>query len=86
MPLLTTMKAVSYESTANRRYAFTILVTQLMMLLIGSLGGISFYLGDTLNTLYILTLVALLGVYFHRPKLHEYQTILDALSAQNNYD
>lgn len=86
MPLLPAIKGIALESLASRRYALTISVTQLMMLLIGTLGGIAFYLGDALNTLYILSGVALLGGYFHRPKTHEYQTILDALNAQNNDD
>ena len=83
MPLLSATAVLSIPSIAKKRYALTISVTQLMMYLIGTFGGIAFYVGEGLNTLLILTAVALMGVYFHRPKRYEYQTILDALRAQN---
>jgi hypothetical protein len=36
----------------------------------------------TFNTLYIFSTLALLGIFVHRPKLEEYQNILEALRIQ----
>lgn len=81
MPLLENDKAIN---VAKNRYALTVSLSMFSMLLIGSFGSVIFYFGDSFNTLHILTIVAGLGVFLHRPKIQEYQQIQDALT--NNLD
>ena len=78
MPPLKSMQNLS--RLARARYTLTVTVSQSIMLLIGGFGAIMFLLGDSVNTLYILTSVAALGVFLYRPKITEYQNIIDALT------
>ncbi|MCQ8104306.1 hypothetical protein NP590_09325 [Methylomonas sp. SURF-2] len=71
------------KKTAGQRYLVTILVTQSMVEIVGLFGFIMFVLGDDFNTLYIFTLLGAVGVYLHKPKREELQSILDALSSPN---
>ena len=63
----------------NKRYLMTVIVSQFIMLSIGSLGFIIFILGDDFNSLYIFSFLAFLGFFLHRPKEDEYQNL------KNNY-
>lgn len=71
------------ETAPERRYLFTVLVTQLMIGTVSVFGLVMFILGDDFNTLYIFTLLGVLGVYLHRPNQDELQAIIYALSAKN---
>ncbi len=81
MPLL---KNASLKRVVKIRYTLTVTVSMLMMLVIGSFGATIFYLGDGFRTLHILTGIAGLGVFLYRPKLDEYQQILDSLTKNEN--
>ena len=78
MPPLKSMQNLS--RLARARYTLTVTVSQSIMVLIGGFGAIMFLLGDSVNTLYILTSVAGLGVFLYRPQITEYQNIIDALT------
>ena len=78
MPPLKSMQNLS--TLARARYTLTVTISQSIMMLIGGFGAIMFFLGDSVNTLYILTSVAGLGVFLYRPKITEYQNIIDALT------
>ena len=68
------------STLARARYTLTVTISQSIMVLIGGFGAIMFFLGDSVNTLYILTSVAGLGVFLYRPKITEYQNIIDTLT------
>lgn len=68
------------EKSAERRYLTTILVTQSMLEPVGLFGLVMFILGDDYNTLYIFTLLGVLGIYLHKPKQAELESIVYALS------
>ncbi len=72
------------EKNADQRYFITILVTQCMIEVVSLFGILMFMLGDDFNTLYIFTLLGVLGVYLHRPKLAELQDIALALSSKHS--
>ena len=78
MPPLKSIQNLS--RLARARYTLTVTVSQSIMVLIGGFGAIMFLLGDSVNTLYILTSVAGLGVFLYRPQITEYQNIIDALT------
>lgn len=67
------------DKPLNKRYLMTVMVSQIIMLLMGSLGFIIFILGDDFNSLYIFSFLAFLGFFLHRPKEDEYQNL------KNNY-
>lgn len=71
------------EKTAAQRYLLTIIVTQAMIEVVSLLGFLMFVLGDDFNTLYIFSLLGAVGLYLHKPKREELQSISDALAAQN---
>lgn len=77
MPLLNNPSNI--EKIAQSRYALTVLVSQMVMLFIGVLAEIIFYLGDGFNTFHILSGLAMLGAFLYRPKIEEYQRIINAL-------
>lgn len=64
---------------AKNRYLITIIITLCAIEIVGVLGLIMYILGDGYNTLYIFTVLAVLGVFLQRPKIEEYQSIIDAL-------
>lgn len=70
---------IDLAKLAKTRYTLTVFVSQSMMTFIGSLGIMMFILGDSVNTLYILTGVAMLGIFLYRPKIEEYHAIVNAL-------
>ncbi|WP_148261933.1 hypothetical protein [Methylomonas methanica] len=71
------------ERTAEQRYLVTIIVTQAMIEIVSLFGFIMFLLGDDFNTLYIFTLLGVVGIYLHKPKREELQSIIDALALKN---
>ena len=71
------------EKSAEQRYLVTIIVTQAMIETVSLFGFVMFILGDDYNTLYIFTLLGVLGIYLHKPKQIELQSIIYALSAKN---
>jgi len=72
------------ERTAEQRYLITILVTQGAIEIVSLFGLIMFMLGDDFNTLYIFTLLGVVGIYLHKPKREELQSIIDALAVKNH--
>ncbi|KAF3982472.1 MAG: hypothetical protein HFP81_05490 [Methylococcales symbiont of Hymedesmia sp. n. MRB-2018] len=70
------------KTTAKYRYLLTLIVSLVSIEIVGLFGFIMFILGDAFNTLYIFSLLALLGVFIHRPKLDEYHQIIEALRLQ----
>lgn len=72
------------EHVIKIRYMLTITISMSMMLIIGCFGATIFYFGDGFRSLHILTGIAALGVFLHRPKLNEYQQILDSLTENEN--
>lgn len=82
MPIL---NQENIEQIAKKRYLLAVFVSQFVMILIGVLAMVIFYLGDVLNTFHILSGLAILGSFLYRPKNQEYQQIIDALTkAQEN--
>jgi hypothetical protein len=67
------------DKPAQQRYFVTVIISLAMMESVGLLGFIMFVLGDSFNTLYIFSGLALLGFFLQRPKPEEYQVIVDAL-------
>jgi len=65
---------------ARQRYFTTIVVTQAMIEIVSTFGLVMFVLGDDFNTLYIFTLLGVVGIYLHKPKIEELESIQDALS------
>ena len=72
------------EKSAERRYLLTVIVTQTMIETVSLFGLVMFILGDDFNTLYIFTLLGVLGIYLHKPKQAELQSIVWALSEKND--
>lgn len=72
-------QTVASNTPLNKRYLMTVMVSQIIMLSIGSLGFIIFILGDDFNSLYIFSFLAFLGFFLHQPKKDEYQNL------KNNY-
>ncbi|MEO1880084.1 MAG: hypothetical protein ABGX37_00085 [Methylococcales bacterium] len=70
------------NTIAKHRYLITVTVSLFAIEIVGLFGFIMFILGDDFNTLYIFSTLALLGIFVHRPKLEEYQNILEALRIQ----
>jgi len=72
-------QTVASNTPLNKRYLVTVMVSQIMIAFIGSLGFMIFILGDGFNSLYIFSSLAFLGFFLHRPKEDEYQNL------RNNY-
>ncbi|MGR8930570.1 MAG: hypothetical protein ACU836_08005 [Gammaproteobacteria bacterium] len=68
------------DKPAMARYLITVTVTQLLIETVSLFGLLMFVLGDDFNTLYIFSLLGVLGVYLHRPRQEELQGIVRALS------
>lgn len=69
--------------SAKSRYFITTLVTLMSIEIVGVFGLLMFVLGDDYNTLYIFSLLAVLGVFLHRPRMQEYRQIIEALALKN---
>ncbi len=68
------------NGSAKKRYFFTVSVTLIIIESVGLLGFVMFILGDEFNTLYIFSILAVLGVFIHRPNMEEYEPIVDVLN------
>ena len=70
------------DRNASRRYLTTVVVSLAMIEMVPVFGIIMFVLGDDFNTLYIFSLLGALGVFLHRPKQEEYDSIERALRSK----
>lgn len=70
------------QTSAEQRYLITIIVTQSMLELVSVFGLVMFLLGDDFNTLYIFSVLGLLGIYLHKPKSTEFESIVSALTSK----
>jgi hypothetical protein len=68
------------DKSAKSRYLLTVIVSMMLIEGIGVLGFVMFMLGDDFNTLYIFTGLSALGLYLYRPKMAEYDRIVEALA------
>lgn len=66
-------------AVAKTRYFITALISMTLIESIGIFGFVMFVLGDSFNTLYIFTGMSALGLFLYRPKLDEYNGIIEAL-------
>jgi uncharacterized membrane protein len=71
------------DKSAKQRYFFTTTVALLLIETVAVFGFVMFILGDDFNTLYIFSVLGALGLFLHRPKIHELEAIDEALSAKN---
>jgi hypothetical protein len=71
------------DKPAAQRYLTTIIVTQTMIEIVSLFGLLMFLLGDNFNTLYIFSVLGLLGIYLHKPKMTELEDIIQALNIKN---
>ena len=71
------------DKSAKQRYFFTTTVALLLIETVAVFGFVMFILGDDFNTLYIFSVLGALGLFLHRPKVHELEAIDEALSAKN---
>lgn len=68
------------DKPAKKRYLVTTTVSLFIIESVGIFGIIMFFLGDGFNTLYIFSVLAILGLFLHRPKQQEYEQIIEALA------
>lgn len=67
------------DKLAKSRYLFTIITTLTLISIVGLFGLVMFVLGDGYNTLYVFSVLGILGVFLHKPNQQEYQQIIEAL-------
>jgi hypothetical protein len=67
------------EKTAKQRYLLTVMMSLLFAETIAILGVVMYLIGDDGNTLTIFAVLSGLAVFLYRPKVDEYQSIIDAL-------
>ena len=61
------------------KYTTALIVSLTLSESIGIYGLVLFFLGDGFQTLYILTGISALAIYFHRPKREELETLAIAM-------
>lgn len=71
------------DKSAKSRYLLTVIVSMTLIESIGAYGLIMYLLGDGYNTLHIFTIVSALGMYLYRPKVSEYESIVEALAERS---
>lgn len=76
MPLTQT----DYRTEAKKRYLVTVIVSMALIEVVGLFGFVLFMLGDSTNNLFILMGLSAFGMFFYRPKIEEYRSIVDALA------
>ena len=76
---------ITPRTLAKRRYLVTTIVSMLLIESIGVFGFVMFVLGDNYNTLFIFSGLSALGFFLYRPKLTEYISIIEALTAAKDY-
>lgn len=74
------------DNPARNRYLITTVITLLTIETVGIFGLAMFILGDSYNTLYIFTTLAVLGIFLHRPREEEYSQIIESLTLQKTQD
>jgi len=74
------------DNPAKNRYLITTVITLMTIEIVGVFGLAMFILGDSYNTLYIFTTLAILGIFLHRPREEEYRHIIDALRSQKPHN
>ncbi len=84
--LLRLNQTMTGSNPAKNRYFMTIAVTLTMVEIVGFFGLIMFIFGDGYNTLYIFSVLALLGIFLHRPKKPEYLQIIDAIESKQPHN
>ncbi|MFK5950049.1 MAG: hypothetical protein QM500_14900 [Methylococcales bacterium] len=67
------------DTSAKNRYLMTTVITLASIETVGMFGFIMFMLGDEINSLYIFSLLGVLGLFLHRPREQEYRGIIEAL-------
>lgn len=67
---------------AKKRYLVTVIVSLSLIESVGIFGFVMFVLGDNFNSLYIFAGLSALGLFLYRPKVNEYVSIVEALTAQ----
>ncbi len=67
---------------AKKRYLVTVIVSLSLIESVGIFGFVMFILGDNFNSLYIFSGLSALGLFLYRPKVNEYVSIVEALTAQ----
>jgi len=68
---------------AAQRYLWTVVISLLLIEVVGLFGVVMFMLGDDFNTLNIFSVLAVLGLFLHKPKLEEYLSVSEACMTQN---
>ncbi|OQK16360.1 hypothetical protein AU255_00135 [Methyloprofundus sedimenti] len=68
------------NSTPKSRYSVTIIISMAIAESIAMYGFAMYVLGDGYNTLYIFTILSALAMYIYKPKVEEYQTIVERIS------
>jgi len=71
------------DKSAKSRYLLTVIVSMTLIESIGAYGLIMYLLGDGYNTLHIFIIVSALGMYLYRPKVSEYESIVEALAERS---
>ncbi|MDP2904270.1 MAG: hypothetical protein Q8N96_14385 [Methylovulum sp.] len=77
MPLPGTHGVVA---AAKGRYVMTTIISMALIETPGIYGFVLFILGDNFNTLYLFTGMSALGLFLYRPKMDEFNGIIEALT------
>ncbi|WP_428356449.1 hypothetical protein [Methyloprofundus sp.] len=72
------------ERSAKSRYLVTIIISMAVAETIGIYGFVMYILGDSFNTLYIFIILSALAMYLYKPKVEEYQLIVESIGPQRN--
>jgi len=67
------------DNPAKNRYLMTTILTLASIEIVGIFGFVMFILGDPYNSLYIFSILGVLGIFLHRPREQEYLQIIEAL-------
>jgi hypothetical protein len=82
--LLTLNQTMPGPSPAKNRYFWTVAISLGLSQSTSLFGFLMFVLGDDYNTLYIFSLLGMLGLYLNMPKFTEYLAVTNALSSRKN--
>lgn len=79
--LLRLNQTIISDKSAKSRYCMTVFISLCSAELIGILGFIVYLRGDNCHTLLIFCLLSVLALFLYRPKIEEYQSIIEALES-----
>lgn len=65
------------KKSPKSRYLLAITVTMVISESIGIYGFVMYVLGDSYNTLYILTMLSALAMFLHKPDKEEYKALFE---------